>query len=88
MVHFIFSYSSQAQRKQGEGHVGPKPPNNFENNGAMLQGLIRCIVLYWLRTIALQSAATSYGPDSSCTINPEARAAFQRTVTKFTIYVL
>ena len=40
---------SQARRKRGGGGWGQvwlKPPNNFENNGATSQALIRCIVLY------------------------------------------
>ena len=32
--------------KRGGGQVRLKPPNNFENNGATSQALIRCTVLY------------------------------------------
>ena len=47
-------------RKRGDR--GLKPPNNFENNGYMLQSLIKCIVHYLLRTMPPQSAAASYSP--------------------------
>ena len=34
------------QEAGGGEQVELKPPNNFENNGATSQALIRCIVLY------------------------------------------
>ena len=50
--------------QQAGGQVGLSP-NNFANNGAMSQALIRCIVLYCFKSNYPQSAAPSYSPKSS-----------------------
>ena len=61
ILHVAKTAFTQVRRKWGGGRQGSSPINNFENNDATSQVLIRCIVLYCvMNNCPPQSAAASY----------------------------